>query len=162
MGVIKNLHRLDLIISDQDKEKLDAGAALHKRHSNITFKILDVTDKSITVRVTQEKPFSENVADKKTLVDRTRELFERFLPGRKVHPQAVPYEPDPVSKVDANWIKSTMDKNGIRVTDLVEDTGIDKTNISAWLNGVRPMSQPVKAMFFYYIKAKGLSKAKKL
>lgn len=35
--------------------------------------------------------------------------------------------------------------------DIMIDTGIDKTNLSAWLSGARVMSQPVKAMFYFYL-----------
>lgn len=151
MNTIKNIHLLDSILSDKDKERLEAGAALHKRLSNITFKILEIGDKSITVRVVQGKHLSENYADKKTLVIRARELFEKVLPNMKVHPQVITYVANPVTEVDSVWIKKHMDKLGLRVIDLVNATGIDKTNISAWVNGTRPMSQPVKAMFYYFM-----------
>jgi DNA-binding Xre family transcriptional regulator len=43
-----------------------------------------------------------------------------------------------------------MLKKGVKFNDLVTDTGLDKTNISAWVNGKRDMSQIVKAMFYFY------------
>jgi hypothetical protein len=156
MNTIKNIHLLEL--SDKDRDKLEAGAALHRKMSNITFKILEVNEKAIVIRAVQGKHLSENYADKKTLVARTRELFEPFLPGKKIHPQVITFEPNPVSEIDALWVKKNMEDLGIRVTDIVNDTGVDKTNISAWANGTRPMSQPVKAMFFNYfnlLKLKG-------
>jgi len=146
--VIKNIHRLDL--SDKDREKLESGATLHKRYSNIQFKILEVEAGAAVIRVSQGRHLSENYANKKTLVTRTRELFQPFLPGVKIHPQAIPYEPNPVTNIDSEWVKKQMEANNIRVTDIVHDTGVDKTNISAWTNGTRPMSQPVKAMFYHY------------
>jgi len=153
MATIKNIHLLS--ISDNDLKKLEYGAALHKRMSNIEFKILEVNDDSLVIRVSQGKHMSENYADKATLVTRTRELFEPFFPGVKIHPQANPYEPNPVSKIDSTWIKKQMDVLDLRVTDIVKDTGVDKTNISAWANGKREMSQPVKAMFYHYFNYMG-------
>lgn len=153
MNTIKNMHLFDSIaLSHATRDKLDADAAIHKLESNITYKILEVGDKTLTVRVKQEKNAADNYLDKKTLVSRTRELFGKFLPGWKIHPQVIPFSPNPVSDVDAQWIKKQMDKYDVRVIDLVADTGVDKTNISAWANATRPMSQPVKAMFYYYFK----------
>jgi hypothetical protein len=148
MATIKNVHLLSL--SDNNLKKLEFGAALHKKMSNIEFKILEIQDNSLVVRVSQGKHMSENYADKATLVNRARELFEPFFPTLKIHPQANPYEPNPISKIDSMWIKKQMDVLDLRVTDIVKDTGVDKTNISAWANGKREMSQPVKAMFFHY------------
>lgn len=154
MSTIKNLHLLDLVVDSDVKDKLDVSAIPLKTNSNVTFKILEVGENSIVIRVKQDKHFSENYLDKKTLVLQTRELFEKFLPGWKIHPQVIPFTPNPVSYIDAEWIKQQMDKHDIRVMDLVQDTGVDKTNISAWANATRPMSQPVKAMFYYYFKCK--------
>lgn len=153
MATLKNIHLLE--ISEKDKARLEHGAALHKRMSNIEFKILEITDKSIAIRVSQGKHMSENYADNKTLVTRTRELFEPFFPDLKIQPQAIPYEPNPVTKIDNKWVLKQMELFGIRVTDIVHDTGVNKTNISAWANGTRPMSQPVKAMFYHYFNYMG-------
>lgn len=153
MNTIKNIHKLEQLLSDNDRHKLEAGAALHRRMSNINFKILEVTDTTIVVQVSQGRHLSGNYADKKTLVTRTRELLHRFFPDRKIHPQAISYIPNPVTQIDAKWVKRQMQDLGLGVTDIVHDTGVDKTNISAWANGTRPMSQPVKAMFFHYFNA---------
>jgi hypothetical protein len=155
MNTIKNIHKLDQLgLSGKDKQRLEAGAALHRRMSNITFKILEVTDNAITLSVSQGRHLSANYADKKTLVTRTRELFQRFFPDKKIHPRVFAYEPNPVTLIDSRWVKNQMEDLGLGVTDVVNDTGIDKTNISAWANGTRPMSQPVKAMFYHYLKEK--------
>ena len=155
MATIKNIHLLPLV--DKDREKLEAGAKLHLRMSNIQFKILEVTPKSLIIQVTQGKHLSKNYADKKTLVIRTHELFDRVFPDKKIHPQAIAYEPNPVSQIDSKWVKDKMQILHLAVTDIVHDTGIDKTNISAWANGTRPMSQPVKGLFYYYFLNKQVS-----
>ena len=85
--VIKNIHLLSL--PDKDRAKLEHGAALHKRMSNIQFKILEVTPSGIVIRVLQSRHLSDNYANKEILVTRTRELFEPFLSGKKIHPQAI-------------------------------------------------------------------------
>ncbi|WP_394803177.1 helix-turn-helix domain-containing protein [Membranihabitans marinus] len=45
-----------------------------------------------------------------------------------------------------------MTKRGINSKELVEMTGINKSNISAWINDIRPMSQPAKALFYFLFK----------
>jgi hypothetical protein len=159
MNTIKNLHLINL---PSDKlAKLDAGASLHEKMSNITFKILEVTEKAITVSVSQGKHLSENYANEKTLINRTHELFDRFFVDAKIQVRAIPYTPNPITEIDAAWVKANMDKLNIRVTDMVNETGIDKTNLSAWATGARPMSQPVKAMFHYYFSFKKASSSRK-
>jgi len=152
MNTVKNIHKIEQLLSNNDRNKLEAGAAFHRRMSNINFKIIEVSDTAIVVQVSQGRHLSGNYADKKTLVTRTRELFQRFFPDRKIHPQAIVYIPNPITGIDAKWVKKQMEDLGLGVTDIVNDTGVDKTNISAWANGTRPMSQPVKAMFYHYFK----------
>lgn len=45
----------------------------------------------------------------------------------------------------------TTDGGAAFCKDIMDETGIDKSNVSAWVNGTRTMSQPVRAMFYYYI-----------
>lgn len=55
-----------------------------------------------------------------------------------------------LNKIDSTYIRSYMINNGIKSKDICNDTGLDKTNISAWINGKRPMSKIVIAMFHFY------------
>lgn len=156
MNTIKNIHLLELL--GNDLKKLEYGASLHLRMSNISFKILEVTENAIALRVSQGKHLSENYADKKALVDLARELFQKFFPDKKIHPQAIAYEANPITQITAKWVKQKMESLDLGVNDIVKDTGVDKTNISAWANGTRPMSQPVKAMFYHYLNSVQLGK----
>jgi hypothetical protein len=149
MNTIKNIHMLELL--DNDLKRLEFGASLHLRMSNIRFKIIEVTEHGITLRVAQGKHLSENYADKKALVELARELFQKFFPDKKIHPQAIAYKANPITQITAKWVKQKMESLNLGVNDIVKDTGVDKTNISAWANGTRPMSQPVKAMFYHYL-----------
>jgi hypothetical protein len=150
MSTIKNIGRLSGILPEAAIAKLEAAAALHLRHSNITFKIVDVSDTEIHVRAEQGKTLAENYATTHTLVTRTRELFGNFLPDRTVYTHPVAYSTPIVEVVDPEWLKEKMLTKGVKIKDIVTDTGIDKSNISAWVNGIRPMTQIVKAMFYFY------------
>lgn len=149
--VIKNFQKISELIPLEKHNDLDRVANLHLRNSNIEFKVLGVDGMDISVRTTQGKHLSENYADEKTLITRTRELFQRFLPNYTIFTHPVTYKPAIVDVVDPAWIADKMLKFGIRIKDIQVDTGIDKTNLSAWINGLRPMSQPVKAMFYFYL-----------
>lgn len=158
--IIKNIHLISQL-DDLTLEKLTHGALQHQKFSRIVFKILSVDDKSIKIQTSQNKSPHENYADEKTLVERTKELFSRFLPDLKIIVNAAPYKENPTAQVTPEYIRHAMTENQIKVKDIVADTGIDKTNISAWVNGTRDMSQPVKAMFYYYIGSKSSKQVSK-
>jgi hypothetical protein len=150
MNTIKNINKLTGIIPDSQIARLEAGAALHLRHSNISFKIIEANDTEIHVRTEQGKHLSENYATTHALVTLTRELFERFLPGKTIFTHPIKYQRPITSVVDTSWIADKMLKKGVRIKDIETDTGISKSNISNWLSGDKPMSQIVKAMFYFY------------
>lgn len=152
--VIINFHRIsDLIPADRHGE-LDKLATMHLRNSNIEFKVVGLNGNEISIRTTQGKHLSENYADEATLRTRTKELFQRFLPDHIIYTHAIPYREAIVEIVTPEWVNVQMLKKKIRIKDISVDTGIDKSNLSAWINGVRPMSQPVKAMFYFYFISK--------
>ena len=151
MNTIKNLHKLSGVFTPEQIERLEKAANLHLRLSNITFKIIKIYDDEIHVRTEQGKHLSENYATKETLITRTRELFAPFT-RRTIFTHPVPYQAAVVDIVTPEWLAKEQLNLGIKVKDLVFHTGIDKSNISAWINGVRHMSQIVKAMFFNVVK----------
>lgn len=148
--VIKNFNKIAELVPLEKHNDLDQAANLHLRYSNIEFKIIGIDGRDISIRATQRKHASENYADAATLVKRTRELFQPFLPGYLIYTHPITFKLSVVEVVTPEWINVKMLQKKIRIKDIATDTGIDKTNLSAWINGVRPMSQPVKAMFYFY------------
>lgn len=153
-NTIKNIGKIAGYLSDHDIEILESGAALFKRHSNITFKILSADDSELTVATVQEKHLAGQYISKKDLISKTKQLFHQFLQSHKVHVHATPYEPSPVEAVDDKWVNKQMLATGIRIKDMSRDMGIDKTNLSHLISGAKPMSQHVKAMFYFYFMSK--------
>lgn len=151
MSIVKNVHKLGL--NQENLEKLEAGALMHQRYSNIVFKVLKAEVDEVIIQTSQGKHMSKNYADAKTLITRTKELFGQFV-ARPVHVHPKVYVANPIESIDGKWIVDRMNKLDMRVVNIVNDTGIGKANISAWANGIRPMSQPVKAMFYFYFLAK--------
>jgi hypothetical protein len=150
MNTIKGLLKLGGTLSAREMMELDEAAKLHLKNSNITFKIISIGDNTITVKASQGKQSTENYADTKKLHIKTQELFGKYLPEHKAIVQPVPFQLALVDVVNPEWLEERMQQHGVRIRQIQTDTGIDKTNLSAWTKGTRPMSQPVKAMFFYY------------
>ncbi|MBV7531248.1 helix-turn-helix transcriptional regulator [Chitinophaga sp. sic0106] len=151
---IKNSQKIDFLDAESIK-KLDYGALQHRRYSSIEFKILkvDTGEKSITVQTIQGKSLSENYADLAKLIKLTKDLFSRYFPDFKIHVHAIPYSHPEVDQISTAEIRNYMEDKGLKIKDIEKLTGIDKTNLSAWLNDKRAMSQPVKAMFYFMIKS---------
>lgn len=151
MSTIINIEKLQGLIDETGMAKVDAAAAVHKKQSNIEFNILTVEDNTLTVATEQGKTSSGKYANLKTLVKRTHEVFDNVLPPScKLEVQPVEYLESPAATVTPAWINKKMLEKEIRVKQIAFDTGIDRTDLSAWINGLRPMSQIVKALFYYY------------
>ena len=54
--------------------------------------------------------------------------------------------------VTPEWVQKKLKEKGIQQVDICKETGIERGNLSAWVNGAKPMSQPVKAMFYYLLR----------
>lgn len=149
--IIKNLDLIKDLTTAENIKKLEIGALQHRKFARITFKILSVAEKVIHIHTVQTKSPHENHADENRLILRTKELFLHFFPDYEIAVSATPYQANQTQKVTPEYIREAMTNYDIKVKDIVDETGIDKSNVSAWVNGTRPMSQPVRAMFYYYI-----------
>lgn len=104
MTVLKNIHKLEGLLSEKDRKKLAHGAKLHKRHSWIEFKVKSIEDDKIIICTTQGKSPADNYAHKKTLILRTRELFDKFIMDKQIIVHATPYKKPPPDDVTPEWI----------------------------------------------------------
>lgn len=155
MTVIKGVEKLDGILSEKEISQLNKAAITHKKFSNILFEIEDADDAELVVVVEQEQNPSGNYANQRTLVKRTHEVFDRIIPSSvRLTVKAQEYFESPTAKVTPQWIEQQMLEKEIRIKQIAFDTGINKADISAWLNGIKPMSQIVKALFYYYFNSK--------
>lgn len=154
-NLIKNIH---LITDVEASSKLEALATYHNRFSRITFKIVEVNHKSITIKVIQNKSPHENYATSKRLIEITRDLFSPFFDGLRIVVNAIPYNPPPIHVVDGKWISKKMKEYRVTTKDLVHDTGIAKAEISSLTSGLRPLSDRTKGLFYYYFLSKSFMK----
>jgi len=44
-----------------------------------------------------------------------------------------------------------MSSESIRIKDIVNITGLDKGNLSSWINGTREMRRPIQSMFYFML-----------
>lgn len=149
---IKNIRLIEGLLSTEQIAKLDHGASQHLRHARIQFKVLEVGADFITVQVVQTKSPAGNYLSAKELATRAKELFGHFFPDRKIHAHPSAYVPPSADHVTPEWISKKLIEKGLAQSDIVEQTGVDKANVSNWISGKRPMSQPVKAMFYFMLK----------
>lgn len=150
---LKNIHYLH-DVGDKEKEMMEHAAGEHLRFGNITFKIIKYDGDLVAIRVSQEKNAAGAYHDVKRLVEIVRETFDRFFPGKEVHVNAVEYIQSPAADVTPKWINKMMLETETKLKDICNDTGLDKSNISPLVNGEKPLSQSMKAMFYYYFLSK--------
>ena len=151
---IKNIHLLHL--ENNDKERLEAGAKLHKRNSNITFKVISFKDGKKIIRVVQGKNSTEKYLDKNSLIEKTKTLFNSFSENIKFENlivNAIVYEDHVINSITPDFLKKELQKRNIRIKDVQIAIGLEISNISAWVNGTRPMSTIVQAMFYFFLKS---------
>lgn len=154
MALLKNVHLVTDIVKPDDIDKMEHAALQHKRYSNKEFKVVDVKPSAVIIQAAQGKSAAENYATGKRLIEIVRETFGRFFPDHKINVQPIPYKVPAAYIVDDKWINAKMLGHGIKAKEISEDTGIDRTQLTALVNGTRPLSKPMKALFWYYFLAK--------
>jgi len=133
---------------------MEHAALQHQRYGNITFKIIDINDKKVVIQVAQGKNAQANYQTAKRLIEIVTETFGRFFGDRKINAGPIPFVESPANQVDYKWIQKQMEKQDLKLKDIANDTGIDKTQLASVISGDRPLSQPMKALFWYYFAAK--------
>lgn len=153
-SVIKGVHHLKGVVDKSAIEKMEQAAFAYWDKYGVAFRILNVTDKDITIRTTQENSPDGKYMDGKGLITITNLIFKIFFQSQKVKVQPITHLLNPVDVVTAEWIRDKMLKTGTKLKDLVAETGLNKSYLSTLTNGVDPLSDMAKAMFYYYFKSK--------
>ncbi|THU34239.1 hypothetical protein FAM09_24790 [Niastella caeni] len=153
MEILKGVHLLKWL-KEETIKKMEEVAFSKWQNSRLTFRFLKVTDKEVTIGATQANLLNGQYLNQKELIQVVHESFDKFFPKQRVLVHASPYKESPAQKVDSAWIKKKMEQLGIALKDICDDTGMNNTQLSAVINGVRPLSDAMKAMFFFYFKTK--------
>lgn len=154
MAEFKNLHLLPDGFQQSEIERMEYAAIEHKRHNAITFKIIEYTPKKITIQVTQGRNAAKVYHNAKRLSEIVHETFDRFFPGMKIIVHTIPFVDTPVSKVDIAWINKQMLTSGVKLKTMADESGLNYTYLSSMVNGNEPLSQLMKAFFWYYFQSK--------
>lgn len=76
-----------------------------------------------------------------------RQRGKEVFPNRHIVPKVFFLDTDVVTPL---WIQSKMNEVGIYQRDLSRQIGMDETVVSKLINGKRPMTRAVQALFYYY------------
>lgn len=150
-----SINLLKKFVSKDQYKDLRDKVELHLRFSSIDFEILQINDEFIQIRTTQDKSFAGVYFTGKRLHEITIETFKESLLPRQIRVNTFPFLLSPCDKITPKLVMSIMGTFKIKNKEFETAFGVHKTTISAWANGLRPMSQPVKAMFYYYFISKG-------
>jgi len=148
MNLVKNVNLLGL--PPENLALLEQRAQLHRRFSSIEFKVLECSAEKLVVRVVQGKSHAENYFDQPRLVEIVRETFGDLGAWKTILARPIPYQRPGPDVVTPEWIQNRMKERGVKVKDLADALGVDANTISAYKNGVKPLSGVVRAMFYFY------------
>lgn len=114
----------------------------HLRMSGI---VVTPPDEQGIVTIVQEEVNNGRIRTNKELHQLARHLYpdKRY----KIRPVTFALNLDIVTP---EWIRERMEALNIHTKDLVQQLGITPSEISVFVNGKRPMSRAMRAMFYYY------------
>lgn len=156
MSVIVNAHKLSSILTTDEIKKLEHVASAYKKGLNILFKIIVVDSDEIYIEVKKGKNINGEVVEDEALIKLTDDLFHPYFTGKTIISHVAQYLIPPVEFVNASWIRKQMKFTGTQLKDLVNDSGLNKSYLSAIINGRKPLSQINKSFFYYYFESKQL------
>lgn len=152
--MIKNIELLSSLLAPDADAILRARADAHARFAAIDFKVLSVTPGTpakIALRITQGPSHAGNYFDNKRLSEIGKELFAGIV-DCKIITRPIPYAERPTDVVTPEWIDQKIRLHECKPKDLSVELGIDANTISAYRKGLKTLTGPVKAAFFYYFK----------
>lgn len=107
-NIVKNVELLGL--SETDLATLTTRADLHRRFSNITFKVVEEKPGSVVLLVRQQRSHAENYFSVKRLIEILHETFDDLVGGRKIEPRPYAYVPAPPDAVTPEWLQEQRQK----------------------------------------------------
>lgn len=142
---------------EKDIQEMEDRALTYWRQDRLRFKIFGVTEKDVTIGITQAKLSSEEkYYTKKQLIELVPKVYSKYFPNLKMIVRASPYEESPALKVTPDWIKKKMEDHGIALKEMAAETGLNVTQLSPLTTGSKPLSDAMKAMFYFYFRSKEL------
>lgn len=127
-----------------------------RRYSGVYVYYVRENDNAVYLKAVQKKNHADKYASQKEIADAVKSNFAEFT-DKTIHVGVQLYKVAPVDVVNPEWVKKEMQRKSIRVKHIEADFGIGRAEISAMINGHKPIGQRSKAAFFYYFKSLGQS-----
>lgn len=148
---MKNIELLPIAADAQ--KRLSEFAIQYRKMARIFVEIVSFNGQRLIARVEQKEAVNDKILTKKELTERVREMFAGEIPADwKLTVSAVNYDRRDIDAVNAEWINNNMERLGLKAKDISSHTGLDKSSVSLYLSGVRPLTKLAKAAFYYFLK----------
>lgn len=148
---MKNLELLPLPI--EGKKRLETFAQQYRRIEHIVIEVVSFEDSRLIVRAEQKDMVNGKFLTKKELTQRVRDMFSGEIPSDwKLTVSAVDYDRKDIDAVNVEWIKSRMEKLGLKNKHVSNYTGIDKCTVSTLLSGDKELTKWHKVAMYYFFK----------
>jgi hypothetical protein len=153
MEILTGTHLVRFLQKD-DIKAIEQIAFNYWQSDRLTFKILKVTAEAVTIGITQNFSETGKYLSQKELIELIHMIFDKYFPNHKIYVHASPYVESPALKVNPEWIKKKMDEHGVKLKDIATETGLNNTQLSHLITGSKPLSDAMKAMFYFYFRSK--------
>ena len=148
------MKNIDLLpIPSDAKKRLMEFASQYRRMARIFVEIISFNGSRLIVRVEQKEAVNGIALSKIELTQRVREMFTGEIPPDwKLTISAVNFDRRDIAAVNGVWVSRNAERLGLKAKDLVAHTGIDKSSVSLYLSGEKPLSKLAKVAFYYFFK----------
>ena len=148
------MKQIELLNPDKAVELNDISIR-YRQNENIHLYYKSSDERSVIVTAIQKKKISGTYVDRKLLISQIKESFSGCT-DKTIHVHLTPYAESPVEIVDAQYVSYNMNQYKTSIKVLVKDLGMPKSDISAMINGDKPIDMRTKAAFYYYFKVQEL------
>ena len=144
------IHGLDLIptLTYRERAAIIRIANAYREQYHIYFKVLDVSEKGVVLRITQQLPGSK-VLSNKELAELGKATF-REIDRIEVRARPLVFKGIGRATVDRHWIHRALKRTGISERDLVEALNLDSDHLRRLLNGKTVISEAEQRRFFSF------------
>lgn len=161
MSIIKGFYKIAIYLTEEQAEQLENYAVQHDKFFKISFKIIliDPKKKELLISAKQGKHgFKNPYLTAGEIIGKTKKLFSEYFPQYHLKVSTTEYHSPKSEEITPQKLQTLIQHHKIKIKNIHTDTGLEISNLSAWINGTRPMSNIVKNMFYYYFKSLELSK----
>lgn len=138
-------------ITDEQRNLLIQSARQYKRFARINIEVVDITDRTLSIKIRQMENQTDKYLSEKDLTKRASEVFEDVIPiNYELNIVAVPFKP--INKVNLDYINQKKEELGLTDVDLSRLLNIRQENISRLMNGNRGLTKLGEAAFYYLFK----------